>query len=159
MTPDGVCLDELAVISYRPADFTYCPTWDAMAYVACVIDAFSRRIPGWRAATTMTTALVPDALEHAVWTPRRTANWADRPATDTSTVRPPAALSSPAASSVLSGPGLRSPGPILAGPRAVALPMPPPTPVTSTVLPAIGPLWSCPMVVPGGLRGGGCLRR
>ena len=74
-----------------------------MAYVACVIDAFSRRIPGWRAATTMTTALVPDALEHAVWTPRRTANWADRPATDTSTVRPPAALSSPAASSVLSG--------------------------------------------------------
>ena len=50
------------------ADFTYCPTWDGMVYVAFVIDAFSRRITGWRAATTMTTALVLDALEHAVWT-------------------------------------------------------------------------------------------
>jgi transposase InsO family protein len=39
-----------------------------MAYVAFVIDAFSRRITGWRAATTMTIALVLDALEHAVWT-------------------------------------------------------------------------------------------
>ena len=38
-----------------------------MVYVAFVIDAFSRRITGWRAATTMTTALVLDALEHAVW--------------------------------------------------------------------------------------------
>jgi putative transposase len=50
------------------ADFTYCPTWDGMVYVAFVIDAFSRRITGWRAAATMTTALVLDALEHAVWT-------------------------------------------------------------------------------------------
>jgi putative transposase len=50
------------------ADFTYCPTWDGMVCVAFVIDAFSRRITGWRAATTMTTALVLDALEHAVWT-------------------------------------------------------------------------------------------
>ena len=33
-----------------------------------MIDAFSRRITGWRAATTMTTTLVLDALEHAVWT-------------------------------------------------------------------------------------------
>jgi putative transposase len=40
-------------------------------YVAFVIDAFSRRITGWRAATTMTTALVLDALEHAVWTRAR----------------------------------------------------------------------------------------
>ena len=53
------------------ADFTYCPTWDGMVYVAFVIDAFSRRITGWRAATTMTTALVLDALEHAVWTRAR----------------------------------------------------------------------------------------
>jgi hypothetical protein len=75
VTPDGVCLDELAVISYRPADFTYCPTWDVMAYVAFVIDAFSRRIPGWRAATTMTTALVLDALEHAVWTRAAPPTW------------------------------------------------------------------------------------
>jgi hypothetical protein len=63
-------------------------------------------------------------------------------------VRPPAALSSLAASSVLSGPGRRSPGPILARPRAVALPIPPLAPVTSTVLPAIGPLWSCPWSCP-----------
>jgi putative transposase len=53
------------------ADFTYCPTWDGMVYVAFVIDAFSRRITGWRAAITMTTALVLDALEHAVWTRAR----------------------------------------------------------------------------------------
>jgi putative transposase len=50
------------------ADFTYVPAWDGMVYVAFVIDAFSRRIIGWRAATQMTTPLVLDALEHAVWT-------------------------------------------------------------------------------------------
>jgi len=53
------------------ADFTYCPTWSGMVYVALVIDAYSRRILGWRAATSMRTALVLDALEHAVWTRRR----------------------------------------------------------------------------------------
>jgi putative transposase len=42
-----------------------------MVYVAFVIDAFSRRITGWRAATTMTTALVLDALEHTLWTRAR----------------------------------------------------------------------------------------
>jgi transposase InsO family protein len=36
-------------------------------YVAFVIDAYSRRIPGWRAATSMTTALVLDAVEQAIW--------------------------------------------------------------------------------------------
>lgn len=49
------------------ADFTYVPTWSGMAYVAFVIDAFARRIVGWRAATTMRTALVLDALEMAIW--------------------------------------------------------------------------------------------
>jgi putative transposase len=39
-----------------------------MVYVAFVIDAYSRRILGWRAATTMKTTLVLDALEQAVWT-------------------------------------------------------------------------------------------
>jgi len=38
-----------------------------MVYVAFVIDAYSRRILGWRAATSMTTSLVLDTLEHAVW--------------------------------------------------------------------------------------------
>ena len=37
------------------ADFTYVPTWLGMVYVAFVIDAFSRRVIGWRAATSMTT--------------------------------------------------------------------------------------------------------
>jgi putative transposase len=53
------------------ADFTYVPTWSGMVYVAFVIDAYSRRILGWRAATSMTTPLVLDALEQAVWTRRR----------------------------------------------------------------------------------------
>jgi putative transposase len=42
-----------------------------MVYVAFVIDAYSRRILGWRAATTMRTALVLDALEQALWTRQR----------------------------------------------------------------------------------------
>jgi putative transposase len=42
-----------------------------MVYVAFVIDAYSRRILGWRAATSMKTALVLDALEQAVWTRTR----------------------------------------------------------------------------------------
>ena len=33
------------------ADFTYCSTWSGMVYVAFVIDAYSRRILGWRTAT------------------------------------------------------------------------------------------------------------
>ena len=53
------------------ADFTYVPTWSAMVYVAFVIDAYSRQILGWRAATTMRTSLVLDALEHALWARRR----------------------------------------------------------------------------------------
>ena len=47
---------------------TYVPTWTGMVYVAFVIDAFARRIIGWRAATSMTTELVLDALEHAIFT-------------------------------------------------------------------------------------------
>jgi putative transposase len=53
------------------ADYTYVPTWSGMVYVAFVIDAYSRRILGWRAATTMKTVLVLDALEQALWTRRR----------------------------------------------------------------------------------------
>jgi putative transposase len=53
------------------ADFTYVPTWTGMVYVAFVIDAYSRRILGWRAATTMRTPLVLDALEQAIWARRR----------------------------------------------------------------------------------------
>jgi len=53
------------------ADFTYVPTWVGIVYVAFVIDAYSRRILGWRAATSMRTQLVLDALEQAVWVRRR----------------------------------------------------------------------------------------
>ena len=53
------------------ADFTYVPTWAGMVYVAFVIDAYSRRILGWRAATSMKTSLVLDALEQALWARRR----------------------------------------------------------------------------------------
>jgi len=53
------------------ADFTYVPTWSGMVYVAFVIDAYSRQILGWRAATTMRTTLVHDALEQALWARRR----------------------------------------------------------------------------------------
>jgi putative transposase len=53
------------------ADFTYVATWAGMVYVAFVIDAYARRILGWRAATSMRTELVLDALEQAVWTRRR----------------------------------------------------------------------------------------
>jgi len=45
------------------ADFTYVPTWSGMVYVAFVLDAYSRRILGWHAASSMKTALVLDALE------------------------------------------------------------------------------------------------
>lgn len=40
-------------------------------YVAFVIDAYARRIVGWRTSTTMTTSLVLDAIEHAIWTRAR----------------------------------------------------------------------------------------
>lgn len=53
------------------ADFTYVPTWTGTVYVAFVVDAYSRRIVGWRAASSMTTALVLDALEHALFTRAR----------------------------------------------------------------------------------------
>jgi putative transposase len=53
------------------ADFTYVATWTGMVYVAFIIDVFSRRIIGWRAATDMTTPLVLDALEMALWTRRK----------------------------------------------------------------------------------------
>ena len=50
------------------ADFTQVATWSGKVYIAFVIDAYSRRIVGWRVAPTMSTALVLDALEHALHT-------------------------------------------------------------------------------------------
>jgi len=46
-------------------DLTYVPTRSGMAYVCFIVDAFSRRIVGWRAASNMRTDMVLDALEMA----------------------------------------------------------------------------------------------
>ena len=54
------------------ADFTYCSTWSGIVYVAFIIDVFARRLVGWKAARSMTTALVLDALNMAAWTRRHT---------------------------------------------------------------------------------------
>jgi len=53
------------------ADFTYVATWSGTVYVAFVIDAYARRILGWRASTRMTTDLVLDTIEQAIWTRHR----------------------------------------------------------------------------------------
>ena len=47
-------------------DFTYVSTWQQTAYTAFVIDVFSRRIVGWRCASSMPTELPLDALEMAL---------------------------------------------------------------------------------------------
>ena len=49
-------------------DFTYVPTWSQMAFTAFVTDVYSRRIVGWRTASSMPTELPLDALEMALWT-------------------------------------------------------------------------------------------
>jgi putative transposase len=54
------------------ADFTYCSTWSGIVYTAFVIDVYSRRLVGWKAARSMTAALVVDALNMAAWTRRHT---------------------------------------------------------------------------------------
>jgi putative transposase len=46
-------------------DLTYVPTRSGMAYVSFIVDAFSRRIVGWRVAAHMRTDMVLDALEMA----------------------------------------------------------------------------------------------
>jgi transposase InsO family protein len=48
------------------SDFTYVSTWQGFAYVAFIIDAFARRIVGWRVARDMRSDFVLDALEQAL---------------------------------------------------------------------------------------------
>jgi len=77
--PQGQRADDLVQRRFNPAapntlwvaDFTYVSTWSGWVYVAFVIDAYSRRILGWRTSTTMTTPLVLDAIDHAIWTRQR----------------------------------------------------------------------------------------
>ena len=42
-------------------------TWRGFVYVAFVIDAYARRIVGWRASTSLRTDLALDALEQALY--------------------------------------------------------------------------------------------
>jgi putative transposase len=47
------------------SDFTYVATWSGFVYVAFVIDAYARRIVGWRVSRTAQAGFVLDALEQA----------------------------------------------------------------------------------------------
>ena len=48
------------------SDFTYVATWSGFVYVAFVIDAFARRIVGWRVCRTAHAGFVLEALEQAL---------------------------------------------------------------------------------------------
>ena len=71
--PDAVRAPDLVNRNFKAAepnqlwvtDLTYVPTRSGMAYVCFIVDAFSRRIVGWRVATNMKTDMVLDALEMA----------------------------------------------------------------------------------------------
>jgi len=48
------------------ADFTYIRLRSAFVYLACILDAFSRRCVGWHLSREMTTQLTRSALHHAI---------------------------------------------------------------------------------------------
>lgn len=48
------------------ADLTYVATWRGFVYVAFIIDAFARRIVGWRVSTSLRADIALDALEQAL---------------------------------------------------------------------------------------------
>ena len=49
------------------ADLTYVKTHSGWAYVALIVDVFSRYVVGWQASRSLRTDLALDALEMAVW--------------------------------------------------------------------------------------------
>jgi transposase InsO family protein len=49
------------------SDLTYVATWRGFVYVALVIDAFARRIVGWRVSASLRSDLALDALEQALY--------------------------------------------------------------------------------------------
>jgi transposase InsO family protein len=49
------------------ADLTYVATWRGFVYVAFVIDAFARRIVGWRVSSSLRSDLALDALEQSLY--------------------------------------------------------------------------------------------
>jgi putative transposase len=79
--PAGQRADDLVQRRFAPAgpdrlwvmDMTYVSTWSGWVYTAFVTDAYARRILGWRCGTSMSTQLVLDALEQAIWTRQRDA--------------------------------------------------------------------------------------
>jgi transposase InsO family protein len=48
------------------SDFTYVATWSGFVYVAFVVDAFARRVVGWRVSRSAHAGFVLDALEQAL---------------------------------------------------------------------------------------------
>ena len=59
---------DFAVDSPNPlwaTDLTDMPTWDDTGYVCFIINAFRRKIVGWRVAAHMRTQMVLDAVEMA----------------------------------------------------------------------------------------------
>ena len=73
--PDAVRAPDLVNRNFTAAepnqlwvsDLTYVSTRTGMAYVCFIVDAFSRRIVGWRVASHMRTDMVLDALNMAAW--------------------------------------------------------------------------------------------
>lgn len=66
-------LDHVNRVFHAPApnrlwvsDITYVSTWSGFVYVAFVIDAYARRIVGWRVSRTAHASFVLDALEQAL---------------------------------------------------------------------------------------------
>ena len=66
-------LDHVNRVFHAPApnrlwlsDFTYVSTWSGFVYAAFVIDAYARRIVGWRVSRTAHAGFVLDALEQAL---------------------------------------------------------------------------------------------
>jgi len=49
------------------ADLTYVRTWSGFAYVAFIVDVFSRYIVGWEASRSLRSDLALAALEQALW--------------------------------------------------------------------------------------------
>jgi len=50
------------------ADITYVSTWAGFAYVAFIVDVYSRRIVGWNVASTLRSDILPlQALDMAAW--------------------------------------------------------------------------------------------
>ena len=77
--PAAVRAKDLVRRNFRPlapnrlwvADFTYVSTQGGWVYVAFVIDAYARRILGWKVSASMTTDFVLDAINQAIFTRRR----------------------------------------------------------------------------------------